>query len=480
MSAGSIQLDQHPHYGLPSNGVPPFGETTAFSSVFDSGGTQLQLELLAKIDKGFFKADADWTCYRRNYFSVACCYCLKPEVDVSSQPLFLQRSNSNNVNRDRIHSFSIGITAKVDGEGGSSIELVQHTPKRDKGPIGPPDLMELSPNPSGTLGVFSTSPSFGPSSQLSSEFDQAFSPSDQSSHNVATFERLQFKKATANNGKRRAAQQYFHIVVELFANINRGKSTEPHNVKIAHKLSAAMVVRGRSPGHYSDERRGSSTSMGPSGGSSGDYGSGPQDPSSTGGSGASHGVSYPQSGPTGGGNYQSQHTSLAHSPTENHSSSSGSSGSSSFGRRRRIHSEVLSTPIMTAEEASQIEEYPGYQYYPSPLYEATANQEASQAILSRLGSTSSRQHADTALIGSSSSEFLNSPQTGNGTRLSALPVKLEQTYKLKLGGYVRGGLDRGPISTFVASKNVSGLPGYCSRFQGMETSKGLYPATPAL
>ena len=64
------------------------------------------------------------------------------------------------------------------------------------------------------------------------------------------YERLQFQRATLNNGKRRAQQQYYHLVVELYADIGRGPRPEWH--KISTKQSEAVVVRGRSPGHYKD------------------------------------------------------------------------------------------------------------------------------------------------------------------------------------------------------------------------------------
>ena len=66
------------------------------------------------------------------------------------------------------------------------------------------------------------------------------------------FERLQFQKATANNGKRRAVQQYFRIIVELFAEVEDSPHAHGENqvVKIARCSSDPLIVRGRSPGHY--------------------------------------------------------------------------------------------------------------------------------------------------------------------------------------------------------------------------------------
>lgn len=108
--------------------------------------------------------------------------------------------------------------------------------------------------------------------------ESAAHPSVPSSY---TFERIQFQKATANNGKRRAQQQYFHVIVELYAGVS-GRGHHDQWVLIATKESDPMVVRGRSPGHYKDNnRRDSQASMDPdshtgpgSDGSSGTHGYG--------------------------------------------------------------------------------------------------------------------------------------------------------------------------------------------------------------
>jgi meiosis-specific transcription factor NDT80 len=75
----------------------------------------------------------------------------------------------------------------------------------------------------------------------------------------ATFERIQFKNATANNGRRRATQQYNHLLIELFADIG-AQYTGERWIKIASRMSVPMVVRGRPPGHYHNELRGSTGS----------------------------------------------------------------------------------------------------------------------------------------------------------------------------------------------------------------------------
>lgn len=65
---------------------------------------------------------------------------------------------------------------------------------------------------------------------------------------LAIFERLQFKLATANNGRRRmGVQQYYKLTMELHATLENGES-----VVLASIDSCSLVVRGRSPNHYLD------------------------------------------------------------------------------------------------------------------------------------------------------------------------------------------------------------------------------------
>lgn len=195
---------------------------------------RLDVRIQSKFDRGFFVADNDWTCYRRNYFQVSATF------SIQGFPLYyhhgqhdaelgcLVRSGED----DQLHEvrgFLVGISARV-ADDDKSIPLIQHTAKRDKGPQCSPEPKPIRPG--GDLNLL-TRVSSSPGALL-----------DQS---VVTFERIQFKSATANNGKRRAAQQYYVLLVELYAKLASGRL-----VKVASNRSAQLVVRGRSPGHYSE------------------------------------------------------------------------------------------------------------------------------------------------------------------------------------------------------------------------------------
>ncbi|POS84618.1 hypothetical protein EPUL_005834 [Erysiphe pulchra] len=242
---------------LGGNPVPPLFPTEVHYSLATAEGHTIKPEISGRIEKGFFMADNDWTCYRRNYFSITCSYSLMPHVPI--QTIFLQPNGSSAL---QIHNFCISIAAVVDGRDGKPIELVQHTPKRDKGPQEKPARVVLSPRPPTSHGSYD-----GIGGRPSMYDAQGFNPNSNQPPTETTFERIQFKNATANNGKRRAAQQYYHLVVELFADV--GNQNIDRYIKIATRMSAPMVVRGRSPGHYQSERRGSSNSNNGAGGASG-------------------------------------------------------------------------------------------------------------------------------------------------------------------------------------------------------------------
>ncbi|KAI9260061.1 hypothetical protein EDC94DRAFT_611626 [Helicostylum pulchrum] len=205
---------------------PYFSPVEPFENLYSSDKTTLlSVRVQSKMDRGFFMAENDWTCYRRNYFQVSSVFSIHGFNHYYSlnephqmQQIFV-RGEQGLV---PVHRFLLGITAYV-ANSEKEIELIQHTPKRDKGPQFRPDPKPITPG--GNLTMSSVA----------------------NNQNIVTFERVQFKTATANNGKRRAAQQYYVCVVELFADTDRHEL-----IKIASCRSSPLVVRGRSPGHYAD------------------------------------------------------------------------------------------------------------------------------------------------------------------------------------------------------------------------------------
>ncbi|KAB8254641.1 hypothetical protein BDV32DRAFT_11656 [Aspergillus pseudonomiae] len=264
---GNMLMEPVQRMPPPMTDAPPFGETNVIHQII-CGNQTIKTEIQAKIHKGFFQVDEKWTCYRRNYFSVSCSFSLHPWTHT---PLYLKYDQGT----ERVTQFAMSISAIVNQQFSEVRELVQHTPKRDKQSERKPGKVVLQPSQPPPLVLSHSSGSggsqhtFGLASQsvgMSLDYNGSYNSPPQPSQPPTqhTFERIQFQKATANNGKRRAQQQYYNLVVDLYAEV-----AESQWIKIARKLSHPMVVRGRSPGHYKDGRRDSSTSMGPDGGSGG-------------------------------------------------------------------------------------------------------------------------------------------------------------------------------------------------------------------
>ncbi|RMZ04347.1 hypothetical protein D0862_05346 [Hortaea werneckii] len=454
-----------PGYGLHMNSPNGFGSSTPNESLnfpwpnleilldMTCEGQAITPEIHAKVEKGFFLANADqkWTCYRRNYFSVACNFELHPSTN--NGRLYLKRNN----NQEQIQAMGMRLSAAVDGSGGKNIELIQHTPKRDNGPKTKIEVTKVAPTPSNGRndhtvsphGIYQVpmatyhapgqvpgpllplqgsgesngiSPSLHQNSQLSPHYGYSSSaPSHMpvpGNHTTHTFERVQFKQATANNGKRRASQQYFHLIVELFADVRDENSNKASWVKIAQRVSDKIVVRGRSPSHYSNEGNGQNGRTSASGGSGySTMGGG----SYTGWRGANiigHGSIGSSSG------YRATHRAM--NPSSEGDGSGSSPGSVDEGAVDADH--PLSSMMSNAERAG-FQETDGYQYYPGPIYEDLPQ------TLPPLAKVES-----------------------NGTRWSTEPrqyaVKAEYNDAVPGNQWSMGG---------------------CGRFQGVESSRGYFP-----
>lgn len=246
---------------------PAFGDTNVLHHVLGVHSHHLLPEISASIQKGFFQVDRKWTCYRRNYFTVHCSFSLKGQF--GEGPYYLEKP----AQRELIHGFAVSISARTAAQNNGESEargLVQHTPKRDKATESVPGRHSVSPSLHASMSSGSLYPGTGSiytsASQINSSVLGPYGGYDSTSNGPPanhTFERIQFQRATANNGKRRAQQQYFQVVVELSADIGRSSGAEDW-VLIATRESEPVVVRGRSPGHYKDnQRRDSQTSMDP-------------------------------------------------------------------------------------------------------------------------------------------------------------------------------------------------------------------------
>jgi meiosis-specific transcription factor NDT80 len=445
-------------------------------------------EIHARVDKGFFLSDRDWTCYRRNYFSVICSYSLLPAT--YSLPLYLRRTA--NSQPEHILSFAMCISAVVDAVGGKTVELVQHTPKRDKGPQHKPAKIKLSPQPGGMYANANSSQVIqqqghaGQQGSLDHDYSFPQQTQQQQHQQIAVFDRIQFKSATANNGKRRAAQQYYHLIVELYADVGSAASSAPGQpnsaggdggwVKIAQRVSAPMVVRGRSPGHYADERRQSSTSS-PGGGSTGGNMQGGPHPSphTSGGAGYMGTDGLSSAGPGGSNQGMNNMQHVASPPTSSvnqHSAPSIASPAS--------HYTPIDPNLGAAEEPSaQIPPtYGDYTYVPSALYESAhlpppPSVDSGYESTSYNGDRKSEHALDTACPSYENEISAYIPTTVASADTYRKPTIIKEEFSPAASvPWLGSGASRFGNSNNLFTK--------CGRFETAETSKGYYPDIPPL
>ncbi|KAK9471254.1 uncharacterized protein V1510DRAFT_344945, partial [Dipodascopsis tothii] len=239
----------------------------------------------AKVERGVFRENSRWVSYRRNYGSVSIAFALSPPRSVPAAragelDVYIKDSPDSPYS-ERVHHFAVRLAAE-DERTGRPIDLVQHTSKRDHGPQRAPVKVPVTPlsHMGGHLGLctdppyglppsspplLSSSPSASPPSMSSSPATVArtnllpplrldgtpsyaqydYPPPGLPSH--AVFERIQFRKATANNGKRRTAQQMYRYAAEVYAVTESGSE-----YLVGRATTDGLVVRGRSPGHYAN------------------------------------------------------------------------------------------------------------------------------------------------------------------------------------------------------------------------------------
>ncbi|KAI6349322.1 hypothetical protein MCOR25_010685 [Pyricularia grisea] len=198
--------------------APEFHPLVRLGNLSRIDGTPIEFDIVGVHAKGFMSTAEQWICYRRNYFSCTGSYTLSPPQPHGTTIQYVDVSG-------RVHSvsgFAISLSAVEEGEE-QPVRLVQYTAKRDKGPTFIPGKIRLDPMPAQPQG------------------------SNAWIHMVQhTFDRLQFRHATPNNGKRPAPQKYYNLEIELWVDV--GNDQEEEWIKIGYRRSVRLIVRGRSPG----------------------------------------------------------------------------------------------------------------------------------------------------------------------------------------------------------------------------------------
>ena len=166
---------------------------------------------------------AELTCYRRNLFQITGSVTL---------PRGLRYIVSEQGDRIPIltQELCISATESVEGSPVKIISIPWKTPVSSSG-SGPEDKSEKEPNsvPLDTI------------SNQSMNADYVTFP--------VAWKRLQFRVATANNGRRKELQQHFNVKLSVVATLSTGTK-----VSVSEAVSGAIIVRGRSPRNFQQRK----------------------------------------------------------------------------------------------------------------------------------------------------------------------------------------------------------------------------------
>ena len=218
------------------NELLSFQPTTYYVTLLDSSLRSTSVSLSARLHGMFFMADPpnapalfpqmtppELTCYRRNLFQVTGSVTL---------PRNLHYVVTDRGDRIPIVAQELAISATESVEGGT-VKLISVPWKT---PISsPPTPLEEKTEKEPTVVPL----------DLMSHHD----PDVEFATYPFAWKRLQFRIATANNGRRKELQQHFVARLKLVATLSTGE-----RVVIAEARSAAIIVRGRSPRNFQQRK----------------------------------------------------------------------------------------------------------------------------------------------------------------------------------------------------------------------------------
>jgi hypothetical protein len=219
------------------NKLLSFQPSTCSHAVLDYSHRQSSLNIQAQLHGMFFLAEssrtltgelassaAELTCYRRNLFQI---------TGNVMMPRMMQYVVNEQGERLAITSqeLTISATESVEGTPVKIISVPWKTPATGQAPPPPEEKVEKEPS--------------------SISLDQSANHDVDSEFSVfpIAWKRLQFRVATANNGRRRELQQHFTIKLSVTATLGDGSK-----ISLCDALSGPIIVRGRSPRNFQQRK----------------------------------------------------------------------------------------------------------------------------------------------------------------------------------------------------------------------------------
>ena len=213
----------------------PWDPYTEVNQLFDEDGNRVEVVLRATTTKEYgedtMNGHSYHVMYRRNYFRVEARYRLKPTGKKTGQ-LFVNLGGE----MAPVEAICATVRGVVEGDLSEEIEICTFDSARkklDEKPL----ILALTPS--------NEEPAFEDSTAVDDGDD------------LGTWRRMQWRRATANNGARRAKKSTYNIVVPLMVQVRtreprrqqRGAEISPETelVEIGYCMSGPIQARGRCP-----------------------------------------------------------------------------------------------------------------------------------------------------------------------------------------------------------------------------------------
>ncbi|RMZ84966.1 hypothetical protein DV738_g436, partial [Chaetothyriales sp. CBS 135597] len=205
-------------------------------TLLDDSFRRSSLNIHAQLHGMFFLAESQWpatpdapppppelTCYRRNLFQITGSITL---------PRNLRYVFTDDGSRIPIYELELTVSAteSVEGNAVKIISVPWKTPSSGEAPK-PEDKIEREP------------PSIALDKMSGQDVDTDYMTFP------IQWKRLQFRIATANNGRRKELQQHFTLHLKIMASLSTGEK-----ISIAESHSGAIIVRGRSPRNFASRK----------------------------------------------------------------------------------------------------------------------------------------------------------------------------------------------------------------------------------
>jgi meiosis-specific transcription factor NDT80 len=262
---GSVKRKLAPRSSLQFKVGPQFTPTVSLKTILNSHGSVVKPLLFPRIDRGFEIIENEWVGYKRNYFTLVSSFTFQ---GVRFEEFAGDRYHFSDLEPDSTQTimyFGIRLVAQCVDDG-SSVNLIQHTAKRDRGPQFTPPVHPAVPSRLPDHDIIKEAANVRNTNKIARLNEVFFFDRHEHDHEsfdisglehypdekiikVARYERVQFS-ASINYKKPALSSKRFKLLFQLVGFTDMKKPEE--FVVLAFRETPPLIIRGRSPSNYSE------------------------------------------------------------------------------------------------------------------------------------------------------------------------------------------------------------------------------------